>query len=41
MRPSPMAMTVIEVLLGEAGKRLPQGEHEALMREFADRAERR
>lgn len=40
-RDLPMAMTVIEVLLDEAGKRLPQGEREALMREFAGLAERR
>jgi hypothetical protein len=31
-----IAMTVIEVLLDEAGKRLPEGEREALLREFAD-----
>jgi hypothetical protein len=36
-----IAMTVIEVLLDEAGKRLPDDEREALMREFADLAERR
>lgn len=34
-----MAMTVIEVLLDEAGKRIPEGEREALLREFADLAE--
>jgi hypothetical protein len=31
-----IAMTVIEVLLDEAGKRLPEGERETLLREFAD-----
>jgi hypothetical protein len=35
-----MAMIVIGVLLDEAGKRLPQGEGEALLREFSDLAER-
>ena len=34
-----MAMTVIEVLLDEAGKRLAEGERQALLREFADLAE--
>ena len=34
-----MAMTVIEVLLDVAGKRLPEGEREALLREFAELAE--
>jgi hypothetical protein len=34
-----IAMTVIEVLLDEAGKRLPEGEREALLREFADLSE--
>jgi hypothetical protein len=30
-----MAMVVIEVLLDEAGKRLPEHKREALLREFA------
>ena len=34
-----IAMIVIEVLLDEAGKRLPEGEREALLREFADLSE--
>lgn len=34
-----MAMTVIELLLDEAGKRLPEGEREALLREFAELSE--
>ena len=34
-----MAMTVIEVILDEAAKRLPEGEREALLREFTELAE--
>ena len=36
-----MAMIVIEVLLDEASKRLPEGEREALLREFADLSQHR
>jgi hypothetical protein len=33
-----MAMVVIEVLLEEAGKRLPEDKRDALLREFAELA---